>query len=62
MQCTKGLQQINTTGLEEEVFPLPAKASRQTSMPTPNNTSETMLSSCTLKKHLIHHNEDPPSW
>jgi hypothetical protein len=49
-------------GLEEEVLPPLAKASRQTSMLIPNNTSEVLLFSCTLKKHLIHRNEDPPSW
>ncbi len=48
-QCTKGFQQIKTTGLEEEILPLLARASRQTSMLTPNNTSEALLSSCTWK-------------
>jgi len=61
-QDTKGLQQIKTIGLEEEVFPPLAKVSRQTSMSTLNNMSETLLSSCMLKKHLIHHNEDPHFW
>jgi hypothetical protein len=46
-------------GLEEEVLPPPTKASKQTSMLTPNNTSEALLFSCTLKKHLIRHNERP---
>jgi hypothetical protein len=61
-QCTKGFQQIKTTSLEEEVLPLLTRASKQTSMLTPNNTSEALISSCMLKKHLIHHNEDLPSW
>ncbi len=61
-QCTKWLQQIKTTGLEEEVFLSLTRTSRQTSMSTPNNMNEVLLSSCMLKKHLIHHNEDPPSW
>jgi hypothetical protein len=42
--------------------PLLARASRQTSMPTLNNTNEALLSSRTLKKHLIHHNGVLPSW
>ncbi len=59
-KCTKGLQQINTMALEEEVFLLLVRASRQTSMPTPNNTSKDLLSSCTLKKHFIHHMKTRP--
>jgi hypothetical protein len=59
-KCTKGLQQINTTALEEEVFPLLVRASRQTSMPTLKNTNEALLSSCTLKKHFIHHMKTHP--
>jgi hypothetical protein len=59
-ECTKGLQQINTTALKEEVLPLLVRASRQTSMPTPNNTSATLLFSCTLKKHFIHHKKTHP--
>jgi len=51
-----------TMDLEEEVFLPPSRASKQTSMSTLNNTSEALLFSCTLKKHLIHHNEDLPSW
>jgi len=31
--------------------PLLARASRQTSMPTLNNTNEALLFSCTLQKH-----------
>ncbi len=59
-KCIKGLQQINTTALEEEVFLLLVRASRQTSMPTPNNTNKGLLSSCTLKKHFIHHMKTRP--
>ncbi len=59
-KCTKGLQQINTTTLEEEVLLLLVRTSRQTSMPTPNNMSKALLSSCTLKKHFIHHMKTCP--
>jgi len=59
-KCTKGLQQINTTALEEEVFLMLVRASRQTSMPTPNNTSKTLLSSSTSKKHFIHRMKTRP--
>ncbi len=59
-KCTKGLQQINTMALEEEILPLLVRASKQTSMPTPNNTNEALLFSCTLKKHFIHHMKTYP--
>jgi len=60
-QCTKWFQQIKTMGLEE-VLLLLTRTLRQTSMLIPNNTNETLLFSCMLKKCFIHHNEDPPFW